>query len=303
MCDIWKIDTIKELSIADLERHAGDIETLAVRWVVFSGGEPLMHSDLFRFSDRLRRSGIRTTILTTGLLLEKHALKIANGIDDVIVSLDGPADVHDRIRRIPRAYDLLAQGIRALQRMRPDFPISARCTVQRENFSCLRKTMQAARGLGLRSLSFLAADVTSTAFNRPENWPAERQEQVALSVDEIDSLEKEISGLLEEMERCPGFVLETPEKLQRIVHHFRAHREMVEPVSPHCNAPWVSAVVESDGTVRPCFFHKPIGNIREDSLRRILNSSHAIEFRATLDVSQDPVCRRCVCSLYLDPEK
>ena len=44
---------------------------LGVRWVVFSGGEPLMHSDLFRLSDRLRESGIRTTILTTGLLLRE----------------------------------------------------------------------------------------------------------------------------------------------------------------------------------------------------------------------------------------
>ena len=300
MCDIWKIDTIKELSISDLERHAGDIEALAVRWVVFSGGEPLMHSDLFRFSERLRKSGIRTTVLTTGLLLEKHARSIVNGIDDVIVSLDGPSDVHNRIRRTPRAFELLAQGIRALQLIKSDFPISARCTIQRENFSCLRETMRAASELGLRSISFLAADVTSTAFNRPERWQSEKQEQVALSVDEVDSLEKEISRLLEEMEGCPGFVLETPEKLRRIVHHSRAYLQMVEPVSPRCNAPWVSAVVESDGTVRPCFFHKPIGSIREESLRRILNGPQAIAFRSTLDISQNPVCRSCVCSLYLE---
>ena len=43
--------------------------------------------------------------------------------------------------------------------------------------------------------------------------------------------------------------------------------------------PWVSAVVESDGTVRPCFFHKPIGNIGRDSLREVLNGPEAMEFR------------------------
>ena len=57
-----------------------------------------------------------------------------------------------------------------------------------------------------------------------------------------------------------GFVLENPDKLRRIVHHFRAHLGLAEPVAPRCNAPWVSAVIESDGTVRPCFFHEPIGN-------------------------------------------
>src|SRR5262245_20337709 len=92
MCDIWKLETVSEISISDLERHAGDIQSLGVRWVVFSGGEPLMHSDLFRLSDRLREAGIRTTILTTGLLLAKYASSIVSRLDDVIVSLDGPRE-------------------------------------------------------------------------------------------------------------------------------------------------------------------------------------------------------------------
>jgi MoaA/NifB/PqqE/SkfB family radical SAM enzyme len=29
-----------------------------------------------------------------------------------------------------------------------------------------------------------------------------------------------------------------------------------------CNAPWVSTVIESDATVRPCFFQPPLGNVR-----------------------------------------
>jgi len=33
----------------------------------------------------------------------------------------------------------------------------------------------------------------------------------------------------------------------------------------------------------------------------VLNSPEAIEFRRSLDVAGNPTCRRCVCSLYLDP--
>src|SRR3712207_8082535 len=36
--------------------------------------------------------------------------------DDVIVSLDGPREIHDQIRRIPRAFDRLAEGVAALDR-------------------------------------------------------------------------------------------------------------------------------------------------------------------------------------------
>jgi radical SAM protein with 4Fe4S-binding SPASM domain len=68
-----------------------------------------------------------------------------------------------------------------------------------------------------------------------------------------------------------------------------------------CNAPWVSTVVEADGTVRPCFFHPPMGNIREQSLPDILNGAAAIEFRKTLDIDLNPTCMRCVCYLHLPP--
>jgi MoaA/NifB/PqqE/SkfB family radical SAM enzyme len=297
MCDIWKTTDAQEITVRDLDRHAGDIELLGVRWVVFSGGEPLMHSDLFRLCARLRPLGIRLTVLSTGLLLEKHARSIVEHVDEGIVSLDGPPDVHDRIRRVTGAFERMRCGVRALHRIQPDFPVAARCTVQKQNHAALFATVEAAREMGLRSISFLAADMTSTAFNRPDVWPPDRQAEIGLNPDEIAALDRELEALPDD-----GFVLESPEKLRRIAHHFRAHLGMVEPVAPRCNAPWVSAVVESDGTVRPCFFHQPIGSIANDSLLRVLSSPRAIEFRNSLDVAQNPICQRCVCSLYLHTE-
>jgi Fe-coproporphyrin III synthase len=297
MCDIWKTSESREISAADLERHAADIESLGVRWVIFSGGEPLMHSDLFRLCELLRRLGVRLTILSTGLLLAKHAQRIVEHVDEVIVSLDGPREVHNRIRRVVGAFESMYDGIHALHRLRPDFPIAGRCTVQKQNCTSLAATVYAARGLGLKSISFLAADLTSTAFNRQEGWSMDRQAEVGLSRAEIEDLEREIEGLIDSDTKT-GFILESPEKLRRIVRHFKAHLGLVEPVAPRCNAPWVSAVLESDGTVRPCFFHEPIGNVSRGSLTEVLNSPRAIDFRKSLLVDENPTCRRCVCSLW-----
>jgi len=296
MCDIWKDSTRAEISAGEMERHLEDFERLSVRWVVLSGGEPLMHSDLFRLCALLRERQIRITLLSTGLLLERNAASIVKSIDDVIVSLDGPPAVHDRIRRVEGAFALLERGVAAIHRLQPEFPISGRSTVQRQNYFCLRQTAVAARQLGLESISFLAADVSSTAFNRPEGWTPARQSQVALTENEIRSLEHEIKKLVKEFGDS-GFIRESPEKLARIVSHYRAHLNLCEPVSPLCNAPWVSAVLETDGTVRPCFFHKSIGNINGRSFAEVLNSPEAQDFRLHLDVATNPVCRRCVCSL------
>jgi MoaA/NifB/PqqE/SkfB family radical SAM enzyme len=152
--------------------------------------------------------------------------------------------------------------------------------------------------LNLQSVSFLAADVTSAAFGRFKGGSGWLQANVALTAEETNELENEIELLIEELPDLQGFVLETPEKLRRIIHHFRANLGLVELEAPRCNAPWVSVVIESDGTVRPCFFHRPVGNIREQSLSRIFNGVQSAEFRRMLDTRHDPVCQRCVCSLF-----
>lgn len=295
MCDIWKDTNHREVSQETFERYIEDFQKLSVQWVVLSGGEPLMHSDLFPFCSRLRALGIRVSMLSTGLLLERDAARIGRCVDDMIVSLDGPPAVHDRVRGVPGAFDRLVGGVRAVHALYPEFPVSGRSVVQRDNFPFLRLTAGTAKQIGLCSISFLAADVTSSAFNRPGGWPAERQARVALCQEDLPRLELEIEALLHEWRGDP-FLIDSPEKLRRIVLHYRAHLGLCEPAAPLCNAPWVSAVVDSEGLVRPCFFHEPIGHAGR-GLASAVNSAAAQSFRSRLDVATNPICKRCVCSL------
>ena len=301
MCDIWRIRQTREITERDLELHLASFRELKVKWIVFSGGEPLMHSDLGSLSRMCRAEGMRSTLLTAGLLLEKHAEMIVESMDDIIVSIDGPPEIHDRIRGVHDAYRRLHRGIQRLRALRPQIPISGRCTIQKENYRELRNTVRTAHELNLNCLSFLAADTTSDAFNRPNGWTHERRTTVTLDEVEADLLDVEIEALIRECgkEIESGFVVESPFKLRRIALHFRAQLGQEQATAPRCNAPWVSAVVESDGAVRPCFFHRPIGNIHERPFADILNSPEAVEFRRHLNIPKDPICRNCVCSLFL----
>lgn len=302
MCDIWKVREMREITSKDMEPHLESLRALKVRWIVFSGGEPLLHSDLRSLAHMIRSEGIRLTLLSAGLLLEKQADIVAEWMDDIIISIDGPAEVHDAIRDVPLAFERLARGICRVRRARPEMPVHGRCTVQKRNFRHLRDTVRVAREVGLNSISFLAADIASEAFNRPLGWPAERLAAVTLDETDVEGLDREIEALIANCrsEIEAGFISESPEKLRRIVGHFRAVLGQVQPTAPRCNAPWVSAVMEADGTVRPCFFHQPIGNVGRASLAGILNSNAALEFRRRLDVANNSICQRCVCSLYLD---
>jgi MoaA/NifB/PqqE/SkfB family radical SAM enzyme len=299
MCDIWKTREQKTIGVRELEPQLESIRRLGVRWIVFSGGEPLMNSELPELCTLLRAEGIRLTLLTTGLLLKKCAAEVAGNFDDVIVSLDGPRKIHDAIRRVRGGFDLLQEGILAARSIRPDIRITARCTVQKSNHGYLLETARAARHLQLSGISFLAVDLTSVAFNRPLSWPVSRQNEIGLSVAELGVLESEIDGLIRasQEEFVSGFISESPQKLWRIARHFGAQLGLEAPESPVCNAPWVSAVVEADGTVRPCFFHASIGKLHGTTLDAVINGPAARDFRDKLDMANDPVCRSCVCSL------
>ena len=289
MCDIWQRKDGKELDLLDFERHRASIVRLGVRQVVLTGGEPLLHRNLEGLFEFLRDCNVSVTLLTTGLLLSKRADVVAANVDEIIVSLDGPEEVHDRVRRVKGAYRLIGEGISAIRQKKADMPVHARCTVQKENHGLLRKAIAGAKFLGMNSISFLAADVTSQAFNRELVWPGERLSQVVLTRQEVEALEEEITLLTRENDEDirSKYVSESAEKLCRIARRFREQLGEMSPVAPRCNAPWVSAVMEVDGSVRPCFFHKKIGSLSELTLEQVINGQEAQRFRASLNVSEN----------------
>ena len=302
MCDIWQANAMRrELTRDDLQPHLADLRRLHVQRVVLSGGEALMHSNLWLLCELLREFTSSITLLSTGLLLETHADNVVKWCDEVIVSVDGSREVHDSIRRIPNAFDRLARGVASLRARVPGFPVSGRCVLQRQNFRDLPRIVEAAHEIGLDRISFMAVDVASTAFNRPVPWEEPRVQEVALSADET----AEFSALVEDTitrfaaDFQSGFVAENPAKLRRLPQYFAALNGLGDYPETVCNAPWVSAVVEADGDVRPCFFHAPMGNIHQAPLEAILNAPGSVAFRRQLNVKTDPICRACVCTLQL----
>lgn len=301
MCDIWKGNKqLKQLQESDIRSLLTALRSLHTEQVLMSGGEALLHPAFFRFCALLRHAGIRVSLHSTGLTLAQHAAALTEHVNDIIVSIDGDRTTHDAIRRIPGAYAQLEKGIAAIRAIDPDYPVTARSVIHRLNFRKWPALIQDARSIGIGRVSFLPADVSSTAFNRDTPWENDRQEEVLLRAEEIPELERIIETLIAAWP-TGSFIAESPVKLRQIAQYYAAHLGMGPFPYKRCNAPWVSTVVEADGTVRPCFFHAPIGNIHEQGLREILNSEAALQFRRSLDMRSEPNCVKCVCSLYLSP--
>ncbi|MCX4692890.1 radical SAM protein [Streptomyces sp. NBC_01408] len=298
-CDIWQDKSRRELAAEDIERWAQEWEDLGVKEVILTGGEPLMHRDLASVAAPLRERGIPLVLLSTGLLLKKYAQQVVDDYEVVLVSLDGPPGIHDEVRRVGRAYDHLVKGLEAIRELRPDIRVAGRCTVHRYNYRHLAETVRAAQELGFYRFSFIPADVTSEAFNRAGGWDAQKQEDLVIAPHALPELDAELDRMFTECADAfsSGMIQETPDHIRAYVRQFYAafHQEAeYPPVS--CNLPWGSAVIEVDGTVRPCFFQEAYGNIHEaGSLNALINSPTAVKWREELDVATDETCRRCVC--------
>ena len=299
MCDIWKRKDGAELDLTSFARQRESLLRLGVKNVVLTGGEPLLHSQFEALCVFLKEIGIRITLLTTGLLLSKRAEVVARLVDEVIISLDGPEELHDEVRRVKGAYRLISDGVRAVRQIKATTTFFGRSTVQKANHGVLRRTVSAAKALQFDSISFLAVDATSQAFNREFVWPGEKQSQIMLTPPEIAALESEVEALIRENaeDLRSHFIREPETKLRGIARRFREYLGELAPIAPRCNAPWVSAVLEVDGSVRPCFFHQKIGSTEGKPLYEVINGDPARTFRASLNVDENPTCQRCVCSL------
>jgi MoaA/NifB/PqqE/SkfB family radical SAM enzyme len=292
-CDWWKSSGADDLTLGEIAALAGSLPALGARLVIFSGGEPLLRPDVFDAARLFRANGLTLHLLTSGVLLERCAAEVAAEFSRVIVSLDAATEEQYRDIRGLSGLGLLEKGVARLRRLAPSIPVTARATLHRMNFRDLPRLIDHAKAMALDGISFLAADVSSSAFGRRAAPATDRLVLDSTEIGEFAAIvERVIADRADDF--ASGFIAESPAKLRRLPQYYEA-LAAGRGFAPACNAPWVSAVVEANGAVRPCFFHAPIGSVRDAPLAALV-ANELPRFRKTLDVSTNPICGRCVCS-------
>jgi radical SAM protein with 4Fe4S-binding SPASM domain len=103
-----------ELSTDEAKAVLADLADFDVPSVLFSGGEPLMRTDLFELLGYAAGLGLRTVISTNGTVITTDvAQRIKQaGVSYVGVSLDGIGEINDKFRGVAGAFDRAVRGIR-----------------------------------------------------------------------------------------------------------------------------------------------------------------------------------------------
>lgn len=317
MCDLWgsgkEIDSIRSrreepgvwLDIALLEKLCSSFGL--VRPVIsLGGGEPLMHPRIVEMVALVKRRGFVCTMTTNGVLLKRHAEGLVRaGLDSVVISIDGPEEVHDSIRGVKGTFARARSGAEAVRRYRSGGVygsprIRLNCTINSRNFSLIGRMPEIAAEFGAESMVFSHLWFWDSGIVEKHNRAVgDLCRVVEQNVHELDMIDPAV--LSRELERARGakagiMVKFLPDLDAREVRRYYTERTL--PVRrTACRAVWLSGYLMPDGEIIPCLDYR-YGNLREHSFHEIWNGERALTFRERLRrAGIFPACVRC-CGLY-----
>lgn len=304
MCDIWRAPR-RNMDMALVDRIVDDAKRLGTQLVLLSGGEAMQHPDWPTIANRFRAVGIKVWLLTNGLLLKKQAQAVIDHIDLLTVSLDAATpELYQHIRGVD-ALALLLEGIATISAA--GIPTTTRTTVMRANFRQLVEIADVALENGASSVSFLAVD-DSNPYAFGPRFDQDAGIPMVKPIDDFGALQPEelpeFAALLEAFfvshadHFADGRIEESPAKLRQLYNYFAAPHNRATFAPPRCNAPHISAVINVDGTLQPCYFLPPIPH---STGLDAINDPAMLTLRKAYQGGQRPECERCVCPLYRGP--
>lgn len=138
----------------DLVRSiAGQIKEAKIRYLLISGGEPLLYPRISTLVKSLS-SSCRIGLSTNGTLIDKKSaisLK-SSGLDYIGISLDGPQDIHNNLRNSSYAFSQALRGIQYAKEA--GFNTGIRLTLNSYNYKSIRDIFCIAQDLRVDRLCF-----------------------------------------------------------------------------------------------------------------------------------------------------
>ena len=176
-----------------LVAHSGNRINLEVD---FFGGEPLMNwqvvKDLVAYGRSLEEphhKKFRFTLTTNGVLLNDEILEFCNKeMANVVLSIDGRKEVHDRMRPFrggQGSYDLIVPKFQKVAESRNQMNYYVRGTFTHHNLDFSKDVLHLA-DLGFKQIS------VEPVVAKPEDHYAIQEEDLPVLMEEYDKLAKEI---------------------------------------------------------------------------------------------------------------
>ena len=309
--ELSKEHEIQQLDLATLRSVIEDVAKDGTG-VFLWGGEPFLHRDIMPFVEFIKSKGMYCSINTNGTYLPRDSRRLTDlGVDAIMVSVDGPREVHDRIRGMQGSFQKIADGVKAIREARngngrkPEIVVNT--TISPGNQDVLLETYKLVEAMGadrmiLSQLWFTTEQIgkANEAYFR-EKFSAHAPSWRGFVADVSVLNSQRIADQMGEMS-----LLKSPMELRflpdlhpgQVTDYYRNPAEAFGKT--RCLVPWLEAEILPSGEVTPCSDRPDLimGNVKKARFSEIWNNDQYQQFRRAMrEDGLFPYCSRC-CGLW-----
>ncbi len=283
-----------ELSLEEFKTAVDNLSP-GIRQINLIGGEVFLRSDIFDILDYLRDRNLRVRIQTNGTLLDPGKLQKLStywNVTGVGFSIDGPRDLHNKIRGSKTAYD---KTISAIKNTAHFFSVSVNTVLLKENFGEIETVFQTLSELGISEYR-----IEPEMFATPEEVKLSGVEPIAANIKDGGRYSFSASDLIGLKKRLDNLAKEkgikvviAPRVAEIDAEEFIAGtvREKKKLFCKHLLVPRI----DSEGNLIFChIIKKRFGNLKDTPLVELWTGDEIKDFRRSLlEQNLLPVCKRC----------
>jgi len=298
-----------EMNIKEIEYFFKQVAEWGIKLIELIGGEIFVRKDFFEILDLIEKYGLKVKLGTNGTLLSQsiiEKLKKYSCIESLSVSIDGPPNIHNKLRGHPKAFELSVNALKQLSKGK--FITVIYAVILPENFDNIDFLINLAKELNIDRLTFM-----------PEMFYTKEEIEVTkkyLSLDESERIFVEQRDNINQHEYVDD-VIKVIDKIKSI----RTKKGVFVPIYPRVSYKYpkdfflktlhtkkqlickhfYSLTVIENGDVLICpFIHRKMGNILQENIEEIWNNEQMREMRRQiLKANLLPICKKCCAIDYI----
>jgi len=259
----------EEMPIEKIKNIIDQGKKIGVESVTLTGGEPFLREDVFEILNYIDSKNMRVRILSNGTLIDRETAKRLQSLKNVFlsISLDGPKDVHEKLRRVKGCFDKTLNGIKNLI----EFGLRPRISFTLSKYA-----------LG-RSKEVLKI-VKELGYSKPPdlgfvlNLGRAKEYEICVTPEEYAKELKEYWKAAKQIFNLKEFIIAKSNK----------------------GCCWVGKeplIVTSEGNIIPCTMLNQdpfiLGNIYYDTLEDVWNHSPILKRIRNIDLRRNKKCKKC----------
>ncbi len=230
---------------------------------------------------------------------------VAAEVDSITFSVDGPEDIHDKIRGVSGSYTKVCQAISAIesekkikQAAKPT--ISINCTISSVNQGEFSRLIDMAKQYNISCINYAflfftdknAVDKTQALIPVKQVKPENQILPDYLKQIDSQTIQDEIQKCYNKLNGSNLLMNLSPPLTENEINSYFFNNKY--SYCNKCFLPWYSSRISPYGDVYPCSIDFKIGNLREKPFSKLWNSENYIHFRNTLKHNGlFPKCLKC----------